>query len=211
LAAAAVMLMSSAANAEITVSRSAFKDYNADVASVPNSRVICDFDGADDCVAGYTMVFSGGSAPGTGVFNGSESGITAAPPGDTTDYASILGPDGEATLSFNTGIDGISFFMGSPDDYNSIEFFNGASSVGHFFGSQYTGLPDNGNQALGERITFRFNGENVTQVVFRSTQNSFELDRIAVVPEPATWAMMLMGFGGLGAMIRRRRSLAAFA
>ena len=28
------------------------------------------------------------------------------------------------------------------------------------------------------------------------------------VPEPATWAMMLMGFGGLGAMIRRRRALA---
>ncbi len=26
------------------------------------------------------------------------------------------------------------------------------------------------------------------------------------VPEPATWAMMLMGFGGLGAVMRRRRS-----
>lgn len=30
------------------------------------------------------------------------------------------------------------------------------------------------------------------------------------VPEPATWAMMLMGFGGLGAILRRRRA-AAFA
>ncbi|MBW8813184.1 MAG: PEP-CTERM sorting domain-containing protein [Caulobacterales bacterium] len=29
------------------------------------------------------------------------------------------------------------------------------------------------------------------------------------VPEPATWAMMLMGFFGLGAMVRRRRALAA--
>jgi hypothetical protein len=31
------------------------------------------------------------------------------------------------------------------------------------------------------------------------------------VPEPATWAMMLVGFGGLGALIRRRRSEAALA
>ncbi len=28
------------------------------------------------------------------------------------------------------------------------------------------------------------------------------------IPEPTTWAMMLLGFGGLGAMLRRRRSLA---
>jgi len=29
------------------------------------------------------------------------------------------------------------------------------------------------------------------------------------VPEPATWAMLLMGFGGLGAMLRRRRPVYA--
>ena len=28
---------------------------------------------------------------------------------------------------------------------------------------------------------------------------------IAEVPEPATWAMMILGFGGVGAMMRRRR------
>jgi PEP-CTERM motif len=33
----------------------------------------------------------------------------------------------------------------------------------------------------------------------------------AGVPEPAGWAMMLAGFGGLGALLRRRRALAAFA
>jgi hypothetical protein len=30
------------------------------------------------------------------------------------------------------------------------------------------------------------------------------------VPEPATWMMMLMGFGGLGALLRRQRRSAAF-
>ena len=32
---------------------------------------------------------------------------------------------------------------------------------------------------------------------------------VSAVPEPATWAMMITGFAGVGAMIRRRRSLAA--
>jgi hypothetical protein len=30
--------------------------------------------------------------------------------------------------------------------------------------------------------------------------------RIDAVPEPATWAMMIIGFGGVGAVMRRRRS-----
>jgi hypothetical protein len=31
------------------------------------------------------------------------------------------------------------------------------------------------------------------------------------VPEPSTWAMMLLGFGGIGAMVRRRRNTVTFA
>jgi hypothetical protein len=31
------------------------------------------------------------------------------------------------------------------------------------------------------------------------------------VPEPSTWVMMIAGFGGIGAMLRRRRSRAALA
>jgi hypothetical protein len=31
------------------------------------------------------------------------------------------------------------------------------------------------------------------------------------IPEPATWAMLIMGFGGVGAVMRRRRSSLAFA
>ena len=32
-----------------------------------------------------------------------------------------------------------------------------------------------------------------------------------VVPEPSTWAMLILGFGGAGAMLRRRRGKVAFA
>jgi len=34
------------------------------------------------------------------------------------------------------------------------------------------------------------------------------LDSGGGVPEPATWAMMLVGFGGMGAILRRRRAVA---
>ncbi len=34
-------------------------------------------------------------------------------------------------------------------------------------------------------------------------------DRSAGVPEPATWAMMIIGFGAAGSMVRRRRGVAA--
>lgn len=35
--------------------------------------------------------------------------------------------------------------------------------------------------------------------------------RLAAVPEPASWAMMLLGFGGVGYVIRRRRAQLRFA
>jgi hypothetical protein len=34
------------------------------------------------------------------------------------------------------------------------------------------------------------------------------VQQAAAVPEPSTWAIMLMGFGGLGAMLRQRRQVA---
>ena len=52
---------------------------------------------------------------------------------------------------------------------------------------------------------------------FQQNPSYFYLDNVSVtasgiaaaVPEPATWAMMLIGFGGIGASMRRRRTLTA--
>ena len=44
--------------------------------------------------------------------------------------------------------------------------------------------------------------------------NDFGLDNISVVaaiPEPSTWALMLLGFGAIGASMRRRKTVASFA
>ena len=41
--------------------------------------------------------------------------------------------------------------------------------------------------------------------------DGFKLTNLAVVPEPATWAMMISGFGFVGAAMRRRTSVAVIA
>ena len=47
-----------------------------------------------------------------------------------------------------------------------------------------------------------------SQIAIDSGNIDQELSAVASVPEPATWAMMLVGFGGLGVAMRSRRKLA---
>ena len=59
-----------------------------------------------------------------------------------------------------------------------------------------------------------FGGQRAQSVTLQSIgQNAFESDGWAVsaVPEPATWAMMITGFGLAGVAIRRRRTTFAVA
>lgn len=65
---------------------------------------------------------------------------------------------------------------------------------------------------------FNFVGTGSDKVTFAVTTSPDNIDAVVdnvsvqgAVPEPATWAMMLMGFGGLGAVLRRRRGLAPVA
>jgi hypothetical protein len=51
-------------------------------------------------------------------------------------------------------------------------------------------------------------------VVFGGTAGTIVFDDITLglgLPEPATWAMMLLGFGAIGASLRRRRRRIAAA
>ena len=74
-------------------------------------------------------------------------------------------------------------------------------------GGQLSGGNTSQDWNWGARVNFDFAGAKVNQIILSSSQNSFEADNFAVagVPEPATWAMMIMGFGAVGAMVRRRQ------
>jgi hypothetical protein len=87
---------------------------------------------------------------------------------------------GQATLQWANGVPGIS----APG--NMTLSVNGGTFNEGFFGV------DEGKKH-GMVVTAKFDWDN---------------DPVGV-PEPATWAMMIMGFGAAGSVIRRRRALAA--
>ena len=104
--------------------------------------------------------------------------------------------------------------MGSPDDYNQIRFNFAGGGSETLSGVQLAAGAFGGAQSVGRRMTYDFGGQKVTSVEFMSSGNSFEFDNIATtsaVPEPATWAMMITGFGLAGAAMRRRRATLAYA
>jgi hypothetical protein len=82
-----------------------------------------------------------------------------------------------------------------------------ASALGRFVGSE---------QEAGFTYVNLFSTTWFDEVRFTRNGGSFALDDVRVayvmpVPEPATWAMMIMGFGATGAALRRRAQGVRFA
>ncbi len=146
---------------------------------------------------------------------GSVGGQYAAPALDTTQYAVVPmagAGGGTATLDL-TGLanplKSFSFYWGSIDGYNTLELLNGNTVFATILGSDLP--PANGDQGAAitnRRVNFMLApGEVVTSVRFTSTQAAFEFDDFAgAVPEPANWAMLIMGFGLIGGAARLRRN-----
>ena len=141
-------------------------------------------------------------------------GYSGTLPNDPTHYLTVA-KNGSATFFSTAGLNSFSFYMGSPDTYNSIRFIGAGydeTLTGGQISAGYTGQ----SWDWGTRINFDFGGATVNQIVISSSDFSYELDNVAgavsgAVPEPATWAMMIVGFGAVGAMIRRRRNVMTFA
>lgn len=150
------------------------------------------------------------------VFSDSASGIAARPNFNSTgNFGAVLGVPQTGSYTVNFGpTNTFSFVIGSVDTYNSLTlFYQGGGSQTYNGGQIINDLTfPSGNQISGEtngRVTYNVTGgPKLIGATFSSTANSFEFDNLATgaVPEPAAWALMLGGFGMMGAAVRRRRS-----
>lgn len=98
----------------------------------------------------------------------------------------------------------------------------GCDGSGNFFCFDNTAIPPTPTTLLSGPLTFTFNVTADTAGVWNDytnpdfkidwvgTQNNYDLVSLPIpvngVPEPATWAMMLLGFAGVGMTMRRRRT-----
>jgi hypothetical protein len=75
-----------------------------------------------------------------------------------------------------------------------------------------------GQRLIGAKVYFDFSDGTRSEGFLRAVEgrpnaSTFVTDRIVQnpVPEPATWALMIVGFGGAGAMLRRRKTALGLA
>jgi hypothetical protein len=160
-----------------------------------------------------TFTTDGNVAVGTNV------NVNAAPAGDASHY---LWGVGGATITFANAVTSFDIYWGSIDgngnNNNSLVLNVGSDTIrGDDLVSM--GLTNGaGNQFdIFDNQWFRISDNNpFTSFTASSTTNAFEFDmagpsvtQTSGVPEPSTWAMMLIGFAGLGyAAFHRRKDRA---
>lgn len=117
----------------------------------------------------------------------------------------------------NTGIT-ITRTDGGLFTFNGLDLTYAFNDQNAFFGGGTASFSFNGGSSVVTRAfdnlagfqTFNFDVANLTSVNI-SADSPFQIDNVrltavAAVPEPGTWAMMLLGFGGIGLAMRRKRT-----
>lgn len=90
----------------------------------------------------------------------------------------------------------------SPGSYEGISGTLTKVAGGSIVGTNYSYFLDNGKSCTGQLICLNYRHIDFTAANFEVTQLS-----PAPVPEPATWAMLLVGFGLAGTALRRRQEI----
>lgn len=148
-------------------------------------------------------VLSGANGDGFGDAGGDQTlGV------NTTTYLST--GNSELTLSFSGRYDYFGLLWGSVDDYNFLDFYDGATFLGTISGSDVM-LAANGSQdASGTAyVSIFLSGGRFDRVVARSHQYAFEIDNVAVKVSDsgATAALVVLPAGLLAFFHHRRRKL----
>jgi hypothetical protein len=120
-------------------------------------------------------------------------------------------------VGFNLSSSALSIVWGSPNNDNTVTFYSLANGQGTAHSVTTDDLVANfpvGNNLDpgGYFINFGMAG-GFESVVFSTGATAFEFaftaspdQQITPVPEPSTWAMMILGFAGVGFMAYRRKS-----
>jgi hypothetical protein len=150
---------------------------------------------------------------------GTTPSISAAPLGMTNPYMSVEG-GGTEQVVFGSAQTSIAIYWGSIDgnvNGNNNGFsvtLDGYTLTGADLVALY-GADGSGSQTspTGNQLVTITGLAAFTTAEFTSTQNAFEFSLAATpvtinggVPEPSTWAMMMLGFAGLGYAAFRRNS-----
>ncbi len=129
-----------------------------------------------------------------------------------------IGPTGSATVAF-ANTNSVTIYWGSIDgdppttNQNTVTLSNGDVVTGAELESTLGAL-GNGSQTSPKNNLWVKISDTASFDWFKatSTGNSFEFDMAgAVIPEPSTWAMLLLGFSGLGYAAFRRNAKVRFA
>jgi hypothetical protein len=185
-------------------------------------------------IQGANVLFNSGVQTGTGVQGHTQGGTLVNFAGMTIGGGDIIRANGgqariEGALDTSTNnpndtllLQSLNFGLAGGGTFNNLEFnlFNGGGTTGtvSFILTDNEGQTFNfDNLALknGENF-FGFlgiAGESIANVAFTTTNGiadvrQIRLDEVGAnpVPEPATWAMMLLGIGAIGVSMRRRRA-----
>jgi hypothetical protein len=150
-----------------------------------------------------------------GAYSGTYTGIQVNPADQYTasslhNYAVTFSYTSAYTLALTSGVNYFGFYNEAADNSNTVNFYSGGVG-GTLVGTYHSSIADQQRAFVNVRGSQTFD-----TIVFSDTlpanqgTHGFETDNhtVAMVPEPASWALMILGFGGVGVSLRNRRRAA---